>query len=178
MDGSDEDGPASSEDTATLMDSYTEMTEVLLPNETNDLGRALGGTVLHWMDLCGVLAAMRFSASYCVTASMDHVDFMSAIDLGEVAVIEAYVFDAGTTSVDVKVDVRAENPRTGDERPTTTSFFTFVAVDDEGQPTPVPELACPTEAERDLRKHAREKRAEQLCAVAERVETDLARNDG
>ena len=173
MDGTDE-GPASSrEDTATLMESYTEMTEVLLPNETNDLGRALGGTVLHWMDLCGVLAAMRFTSSYCVTASMDHVDFMSAIDLGEVAVVEAYVFDAGTTSVDVKVDVRAENPRTSDERPTTTSFFTFVAVDDEGQPTPVPELACPTDAERDLREHALQKRAEQLREVAKRVETDL-----
>lgn len=155
---------------ARLMDSYTEMTEVLLPNDTNNLGRALGGTVLHWMDMGGAVSAMRFSSRQCVTAAMDHVDFISPIDQGEVAVIEAYVFDTGTTSVDVKVDVRAENPRTGDERKTTTSFFTFVALDEAGHPTEVPALACETDAETDLRDTARAQRTEQLEAVAERVE--------
>jgi acyl-CoA hydrolase len=153
-----------------LSDSYTEMTEVLLPNDTNNLGRALGGAVLHWMDMCGAVSAMRFSSRQCVTAAMDHVDFISPIDQGEVAVVEGYVFDTGTTSVDVKVDVRAENPRTGDERKTTTSFFTFVALDDAGEPAEVPELVCESDAEQRLRDEAREGRTAQLEAIASRVE--------
>ena len=159
-------------DAATLMDSYTEMTELLLPNDTNNLGRALGGAVLHWMDICGAIAAMRFSGHQCVTASMDHVDFISPIDRGEVAVVEAFVFSTGRTSVDVKVNVRAEDPRTGEERETTTSVFTFVALDESGTPTPVPELECPTENQQALRDAAKEERMDQLQSVAERIEDD------
>lgn len=155
---------------ATLMDSYTEMTELLLPNDTNNLGRALGGAVLHWMDICGAIAAMRFSNQQCVTASMDHVDFISPIDLGEVAVVEAFVFATGRTSIDVKVDVRAEDPRSGEERQTTTSFFTFVALDEDGTPTPVPDLDCPTENQEALRDGARKQRLEQLSEVADRID--------
>ncbi|WP_433624640.1 acyl-CoA thioesterase [Halomicrococcus sp. NG-SE-24] len=157
-------------DSATLMDSYTEMTELLLPNDTNNLGRALGGVVLHWMDICGAIAAMRFSNQQCVTASMDHVDFISPIDLGEVAVVEAFVFSTGRTSVDVKVNVRAEDPRTGEERETTTSFFTFVALDESGTPTPVPDLECPTENQQSLCDAARQQRMEELQSIAERIE--------
>jgi len=144
------------------------MTELLLPNDTNNLERALGGRVLHWMDICGAIASMRFSSRQCVTASMDHVDFISAIDLGEVAVIEGYVFNVGRTSIDVKVDVRAENPKTGAERQTTTSYFTFVALDERGTPTQVPRLECPTEAEQELKNEAIEGRREQLEAVVDR----------
>ena len=157
-------------DGATLMDSYTEMTELLLPNDTNNLGRALGGAVLHWMDICGAISAMRFSNHQCVTASMDHVDFISPIDLGEVAVVEAFVFATGRTSIDVKVDVRAEDPKSGEERQTTTSFFTFVALDEDGAPTPVPDLDCPTENQQALRDGARKQRLEQLSDVADRID--------
>jgi acyl-CoA hydrolase len=156
--------------TATLAESHTEMTEYLLPNDTNNLGRALGGVVLHWMDICGAVAAMRFANRQVVTASMDHVDFISPIDLGEVAVVEGYVFNVGRTSVDVKVDVRAENPRTDEERRTTTSFFTFVALDEGGTPVAVPRLDCPTEAERDRRDAAVAERQAQLEQVVERMD--------
>ena len=101
---------------------------------------------------------------------MDHVDFISPIDLGEVAVMEAYVFNVGQTSVDVKVDVHAENPKTDERRKTTTSFLTFVALDDEGTPTPVPRLECPTPEEEALREEAVEARADQLETVIERME--------
>ncbi|MDZ5813397.1 hotdog domain-containing protein, partial [Halorubrum sp. AD140] len=90
------------DETATLASSHTEMTEMLLPNDTNNLGRALGGAVLHWMDICGAIAGMRFSNRQVVTASMDHVDFIAPIEMGEVAIIEGYVFNTGRTSVDVK----------------------------------------------------------------------------
>ncbi len=145
---------------ATLADSRTEMTEILLPNQTNTLGRALGGTVLHWMDICAAIASMRFAGKQCVTASMDHVDFVSPIDLGEVAVIEGYVFETGTTSLEVRVDVRAEDPIGGDRRLATVSFFTFVALDDSGRPTEVPPLECPTDAEAERKAAAIEARRE------------------
>jgi acyl-CoA hydrolase len=156
--------------TATLMDSYTEMTELLLPNETNDLGRALGGVVMHWMDLCGVVAAMRFAGTQCVTAATDRVDFRSPIALGEVAVVEAYVFETGDTSLEVRVEVESEDPTDGERTRATTSFFTYVAVDDEGRPTAVPDLETPTETQRSLREAAVECRREQLAEVAAKLE--------
>lgn len=154
----------------TLADSRTEMTEMLLPNETNALGRALGGAVLHWMDICGAIAGMRFAGRQCVTASMDNVDFVSPIDLGEVAVVEGYVYATGRTSLDVKVEVHAEDPKGGERRLTTSSFFTFVALDESGRPTEVPELECPTDAEAALRDEAVEERRDQLRQVADRLE--------
>ncbi|ATW89641.1 acyl-CoA hydrolase [Halohasta litchfieldiae] len=159
------------DETATLIDSYTEMTELLLPNDTNTLGRALGGAVLHWMDICGAIAAMRFSNRECVTASMDHVDFISPIDIGEVVVVEGYVFSVGQSSIEVKVDVRAENPVEGDQRPTTSSYFTFVALDDDGVPTEVPSLDCPSEAEQALRDEAIDGRRQQLEELVDRLES-------
>ena len=153
-----------------LAASKTEMTEMVLPNETNTLGRALGGVVLHWMDICAAIAGMRFAGTQCVTASMDHVDFVSPIDLGEVAVIEAYVFSTGRTSLDVMVEVHTEDPREGGCRLSTSSFFTFVAVGESGHPTDVPSLECPTDAEAALRETAVEERREQLQQVADRLE--------
>jgi len=152
-----------------LSESHTEMTEMLLPNDTNNLGRALGGVVLHWMDICGAISAMRFANQQCVTASMDHVDFIAPIDLGEIAVIQSHVFNTGRTSIDVKVDVHSENPRTGKHQETTTSFLTFVAINENGESVPVPDLACETEAEEDLRRMAVEKRREELESVIERM---------
>ena len=157
------------EETAPLSKSHTEMTEMLLPDSTNALGRALGGVVLHWMDICGAISAMRFANQQCVTASMDHVDFIAPIDVGEIAVINAYVFNTGRTSVDVKVDVHSEDPRTGDVQETTTSFLTFVAIDEGGSPTEVPELVCETDNERALREAAIEKRQEELESILERM---------
>ena len=157
-------------DSVPLSESHTEMTEMLLPNDTNNLGRALGGVVLHWMDICGAISAMRFANQQCVTASMDHVDFIAPIDLGEIAVIQSYVFNTGRTSIDVKVDVHSENPRTGKHQETTTSFLTFVAIDEGGKPVEVPDLACETEAEEDLRQTAVEKRQAELESIIERME--------
>jgi len=169
-DDGDHDGDPDGPGTATLADSRTEMTELLLPNDTNNLGRALGGAVLGWMDVRGAFAGTRFSGRQVVTAAMDHVDFIAPIEVGEVAIVEAYVFGAGRTSIDVKVDVTAEDPRTGDGRETTSSYFTFVALDARGRPTPVPGLACPTEAERRLRDRAIEGRRDQLAEVVARYD--------
>ncbi|KPN30568.1 hypothetical protein SY89_01303 [Halolamina pelagica] len=84
--------------------------------------------------------------------------------------VQAYVFNTGRTSVDVKVDVRAEDPRKGEERKTTASFFTFVALDEEGTPTEVPDLECPTEEEVALREEAVEGRKQQFEDLVDRME--------
>jgi acyl-CoA hydrolase len=155
----------------TLQESYTEMSEILMPNDTNNLGRALGGSVLHWMDICGAISARRFSNCQVVTASMDHVDFIAPIDLGDVVTITAYVFDTGQTSMDVKVDVQAERPAKGETDEAASSFFSLVALDASETPTTVPTLHCPTDAQQDLRDIALRKRRERRQKLAEMTET-------
>ncbi|RQG92224.1 acyl-CoA thioesterase [Natrarchaeobius chitinivorans] len=150
-----------------LQDSFTEMSEILMPNNTNNLGRALGGSVLHWMDICGAIAARRFSRCQVVTAAMDHVDFIAPIELGDIVTITGYVFDTGRTSMDVKVDVRAERPIEGERNEAATSFFSFVALDDTETSTAVPALRCPTESQAKLREHALEQRRERRRTLAE-----------
>lgn len=156
-------------ESTTLMESRTEMTELLLPNDTNQLGRALGGAVLHWMDVCAAVAAMRFSNRQCVTAAIDGVTFDGAIELGEVAVIDAYVFSAGRSSMAVNVDVYAEDTMADERHDAASAVFTYVALDESGTPTAVPELTCPSEEERALRDAATKRRREQLEAALARL---------
>lgn len=145
------------EGTATLRESYTEMSEILMPNDTNNFGRALGGSVLHWMDICGAIASRRFARTLTVTASMDHVDFIAPIDLGDIVVLRGYVFETGRTSMSVSVSVEAESPERGERGEAASSDFTFVAVDDDMQPTGVPDIACPTDDQQALRECALER---------------------
>ncbi|EMA38032.1 acyl-CoA thioesterase [Halococcus hamelinensis] len=159
-----------STDARTLQESYTEMSEILMPNDTNNLGRALGGSILHWMDICGAIAARRFSHRQVVTASMDHVDFLAPIELGDVVTVEGYVYDTGKTSMDVKIDVRAERPSKDEHNETASSFFTFIALDANESPDPVPELRCPTTAQERLRDAALTERRERRRALASTVE--------
>ncbi|WP_330633103.1 acyl-CoA thioesterase [Halocatena halophila] len=144
--------------TSTLSASYTEMSEILMPNETNNLGRALGGAVLHWMDICGAISGRRFARAQVVTASMDHVDFIAPIELGDIVTITGYVFDTGRTSLDVTVTVSVERPASATTEQAARSFFTFVALDGAENAQPVPALECPTEAQEDLRQEALDRR--------------------
>lgn len=155
---------------ARLEDSHTEMSEILMPNDTNNLGRALGGSVLHWMDICGAISARRFSHCQVVTAAMDHVDFIAPIDLGDVVTITGYVFDTHRTSMDIKVDVRAERPTEGETDEAATSFFSFVALDANEAPTPVPTLRCPTATQKELRDVALEQRRKRRQKLAQMTE--------
>jgi acyl-CoA hydrolase len=141
-------------DTATLSESFTEMSEILMPNDTNNLGRALGGSVLHWMDICAAISARRFSRRQVVTAATSHVDFANAIDLGDIVVVTGYVFATGDTSVDVQIEVRAQRPERDSHRRAATAQFTMVALDESERPTAVPELVCPTANQEALREEA------------------------
>lgn len=129
--------------------SVTQMNELVLPNDTNTLGNLMGGRLLHFMDICAAIAAQRHSHRTVVTASVDNVDFRSAIRLGEVVSLEAVVNRAFTTSMEVEINVHAENNRTGERRRCNRAYFTFVAVDTDGQPIPVAPIAPETDDEQE-----------------------------
>ena len=129
--------------------SVCRMNELVLPNDTNTLGNLMGGRLLHFMDVCAAIAAQRHSNRTVVTAAVDSVDFKSAIRLGEVVVLEAVVTRAFTTSMEVQIDVSAEETSTGTRRGSNRAYYTFVAVDQSGRPIPVPALTPETDDERE-----------------------------
>lgn len=143
--------------------SHVEMTEVVLPNDANPLGNMLGGRVLHHIDMAAAVAAIRHAGFPCVTASFDSVDFLSPIHVGEACLLRAKVTWTGRTSLEVNVEVYAENLLTGLRRHTTTAFTTFVALDPAtGKPAEIPPLAPETEEEQRLFASGAERRAERL----------------
>lgn len=145
------------------------MNELVLPNDTNKLGNLMGGRLLHFMDICGAIAAQRHSNRTVVTASVDNVDFRSAIRLGEVVVLEAVVNRAFTTSMEVEINVWAEDSSTGNQRRSNRAFYTFVAVDQSGHPIPVPPVDPETNEERE-RYEAATRRRELRLILSGRME--------
>jgi acyl-CoA hydrolase len=106
------------------------------------------------MDEVGAMSAMRFSSETCVTAHMDEVNFKRPIPVGDIALVKGYVYRAGRTSVSVRVRVFREDPRKGQQEVTTESYMVFVAIDDDREPTPVPELTVSTERGEKLHSEA------------------------
>jgi acyl-CoA hydrolase len=145
-------------------DSQVEMTELVLPNDTNLLGNLLGGRVMHWIDIAGALAASRHSNRIVATVAIDSLDFRHPVRVGERVILKARLTWAGRTSMEVTVKVYAENMKTGNTIMTNKAFLTFVALDDEGKPTEVPPLYPETEEEKkdyieaELRRNERLKR--------------------
>ena len=137
-----------------LTDTFIEDRNRIQPNHANNLGTAHGGNVLRWMDEVGAMSAMRFAGESCVTAHINSVDFERALELGDIALIEAYVYAAGRTSVRVRVRAYGEDPLNGNSEVTTESYFVFVAVDEERNPVPVPELTVSTNEGERLREQA------------------------
>ncbi len=128
--------------------SHVEMTEMVLPNDTNRLGNLLGGRLMHWLDIAAAIAAWRHTNRICVTASIDELNFIHPIKEGEVVILKASVNRAFRTSVEVGVKVLKENPSTGERKHTNTAYLTFVALDDDGRPTLVPPIRPSTGEER------------------------------
>lgn len=138
------------------------MMELVLPNDANPLGNALGGRVLYLIDIAGGLAASRFCHRPVVTASIDSVDFLRPIKVGDAVILRARVNYAARTSMEVEVRVFAEDLLSGERRQTSTAYLTFVALDDAGSPTPVPAVVPETEEERARLGEAMLRRRERL----------------
>jgi acyl-CoA hydrolase len=148
--------------------SHTKMIELVLPQDANLLGNILGGRVMHLIDIAGAIAAGRHCHRQVVTASVDHLDFLNPIRLGELIVLEAQVNRAFHTSVEVGVEVFSENYNKGERKHTTTAFLTFVALDESGHPCAVPPVLLKTQAERRRYREAGERRKNRLATRAKR----------
>jgi acyl-CoA hydrolase len=132
--------------------SRVEMVEVVLPNDANPLGNILGGKVMHLIDIAGAIAAHRHARSTLVTVSVDNLDFVLPIRVGQLIILRAHVTRAFHTSVEVSVKVYREDYISGERRQTSSAFVTYVAVDENGQARLVPPVIPRTaEEKRDYR---------------------------
>ncbi len=142
--------------------SVVDMNEIVMPNDTNPHGTLSGGRLMHWIDIAGAMAAMRHARRTVVTVAIDDVVFHAPVPMGFIVLLHAVVTCVGSTSMEVKVDVGAENPVSGESCHTTTAHLVFVAIDD-GRPTTVPGVEPETDEERALHERALERRIERLA---------------
>jgi acyl-CoA hydrolase len=134
----------------TPKESIVSMTELVLPNDTNTLNNLMGGRLMHWMDIVSAISAQKHCNRIVVTASVDNISFRHPIRLGDVVTLKAKVTRAFNSSVEVRIDVEAENVPTGTKIDSNSAYFTFVAVDQGGRPIDVPEVEPETDDEKEL----------------------------
>jgi acyl-CoA hydrolase len=132
----------------TVHESQSEMNEIVLPNDTNPLGFLLGGRLMHWIDLAAAMAAHRHSRSYAVTASIDHLDFLVPVHVGDLVILRSSVNRAFHTSMEVGVKVWVEDYLENRSSHVSSAYLTFVAVDKAGNRIPVPPVIPETEDEK------------------------------
>lgn len=144
--------------------SRSEMTEIVLPAQTNPLGKLLGGQVMHLVDMAAAMAAHRHSNSYVVTASVDYIDFRNPVNLGEIVILKSQVNRVFHTSLEIGVEVYSENVLTGEKKHTTTAYVTFVAIDEHTKkPKAVPPLIVKTSEEKQRFREAGARRKVRLA---------------
>ena len=145
-------------------ESFTEMVQVVLPNDANPLGFILGGTVMHLIDITGAIACHRHTRSMLVTAAVDGLQFLHPIKVGDLIILRGWVTAAFTTSLEVMVEVFSEGTLTGERKMTCVAYLTFATVDREGARCPVPPLLLETAEERERAEQAAVRRAARLAA--------------
>ena len=131
-----------------VRESISEMTEIVLPNDANPLNALLGGRLMHWIDLAGALAAHRHSRTYVVTASIDHMDFLVPVRVGDFVILRSSVNRVFHTSMEVGVKVWVENYRSLEHKHVSSAYLTFVAIDASGNRVPVAPVVPETEEEK------------------------------
>ena len=131
----------------TVQSSETTLTELMIPAYANFGGKIHGGIILSLMDKVAYACAARHAECYCVTVSVNGVEFLEPVNVGELVSMHATVRHVGTTSLVIGIKVTSENLRTKEIKHTNTSYFTMVAKDDDGKPTTVPGLILETEQE-------------------------------
>ncbi len=145
-----------------VSESIITMTELVLPNYTNQLGNLLGGQLMHWIDICAALSSAKHSQHVCVTASVDRIDFHHPIKLGNVVTLIASVNRAFRTSMEVGVTVFAESHIDGIRIHTNTAYLTFVSVDENGNPVETFEIVPETDDEKRRFDEALQRRKNRL----------------
>jgi acyl-CoA hydrolase len=128
-----------------VRDSQSEMTEIVLPNDANPLAALLGGRLMHWIDLAGAMAAHRHSRSHVVTASVDHIDFLVPVRVGDLVILRSSVNRVFQTSMEAGVKVFVENYIADTAQHVASAYLTFVAIDAQGNHLKVPAVIPETE---------------------------------
>lgn len=143
--------------------SVTEMTEVVLPNDTNALGGMLGGRLMHLMDIAAAIAGHRHSRRYLVTASVDHLDFLIPIRMGHIVILKSSVNRVWNTSMEIGVKVFADNILTAERSHCCSAYLTFVALDEQGNKCQIAPVIPETEDENRRYRQAEERRQDRLA---------------
>ncbi len=131
-------------------ESFTIMNELVLPNDTNTFGNLMGGRLMYWMDIAAGMSAVKHSNAPCMTASVDNLSFKNPIRLGNIVHIEAKITRAFNTSVEIHLKVWGEDSLHQYKYESNEAYFTFVALDPNGKPRPVPTAIPETEEEQKL----------------------------
>jgi len=142
--------------------SRINIAQLMQPEHANNLGNVHGGWIMKLVDEAGALACMRHSQRRVVTVAIDSFVFSHPIRIGDLVLLTAEVTFAGRTSMEVEVDVQAENPITGERNRTNTAYLVYVALDDSGHPTPVPPALAETDVERARMEAAKNRQAHRL----------------
>jgi uncharacterized protein (TIGR00369 family) len=146
----------------TVSASRINIAQLMQPEHANNIGNVHGGWIMKLVDEAGALACMRHAQHRVVTVAIDSMVFRHPIRLGDLVLLTAELTDVGRTSMEVEVQVQAENPISGERAHTNTAYAVYVALDDAGKPTPVPALLAETEDERHRQMEAKRRQAHRL----------------
>ena len=135
--------------TKTPKESRATLTEIVLPNDTNNLNNLMGGRLLHWMDITAAITANRHAQRTCVTASVNNVSFEHPIPRGSIVTLEANISRSFSSSMEIFIDVWIEDTLSGTKTKCNEAIYTFVAVNDMGKPAKVPQVMPETELEKN-----------------------------
>jgi acyl-CoA hydrolase len=155
----------------TVKESQAERSEIIFPGDANALGNLFGGRLMQFIDLVGAVAAYRHAhATTVVTASMDHLDFVAPVHIGDLLILKASVNRAFRTSMEVGVKAMVEDPKSRTLRHVSTAYITYVAVDQNGTPVPVSPIVTETEHERRRYEDAERRRQMRSSEVTRKRE--------
>jgi len=127
-------------ETKAIKDTQVIMHELVLPNDTNLLGNVLGGRVMHLMDMCAAMSAYKHARTAVVTASVDQLDFLAPVKMGDIMILKSSVNYTGKSSMEVGVRIESENQKSGDIYHTSSAYLTFVSLNENGKPQRVNDI--------------------------------------
>ena len=153
--------------------SFTVMTELVMPNDTNALNNLMGGNLLKWMDICAAICARRHAEVVCVTAGVDNVSFDHPIRLAEIVTITAKATRVFNTSMEVHIVVYSENPNINQKRKCNEAYLTFVGLNEEGNKIKLPPLIPQSDEEKSQHERALRRR-EMRLVLAGRIKPEDA----
>ena len=131
----------------TVRTSQVTMHELVLPNDTNNLGNVLGGRVMHLMDICAAMSAYKHARTHVVTASVDEMNFLAPAKKGFILILKSSVNYVANSSMEVGVKIESEDPFSGKIKHTASAYLTFVSLNESGKPTEVPDITPETDVE-------------------------------